>query len=111
MFADQNSFLMPQNIIEPKIFSDPKKIFGPKTYFRAKISVDPKRDLRVPPATFMRDKKRPLIDQAVNTIMFLGIQKNFSLEKFWSRKTLSIKAFKSEKSLGQIFLCSGRVGG
>ena len=36
---------------------------------------------------------------------------NFSLEKFWSRKTLSIKAFKSEKSLGQrLFFCSWRAG-
>ena len=36
---------------------------------------------------------------------------NFSLEKFWSRKTLSIKAFKSEKSLGQkLFFCNWRAG-
>ena len=44
--------------------------------------------------------------------MFWGIQKNFSLEKFWSRKTLSIKAFKSEKSLGQklFFFAAGGQG-
>ena len=31
--------------------------------------------------------------------MFWGVQKNFGLEKFLSRKTLCVKAFKSEKKV------------
>ena len=63
----------------------PAKILGPYK-FRLQNKFWPKR--------FFGSEKH------FGSIMFYSVQQNFGLEKFLSRKTLSIKAFQSEKKFG-----------
>ena len=66
-------------------------------YFGSKISFWPK--------IFFGSEK------LFGSMMLCSVQQNFGSEIFLSRKTLSIKAFKSEKSLGQkLFFATGGQG-